>query len=76
MKPLESALEEIEIIKESSDIWKAWTLNSNFQAYCQKNFDAKDVEATYDRGFAKMKDFIKQAESTTIKLKKMQAANV
>ena len=76
MKPLESALEGIVEIKESSEIWKAWTLQSNFQTYCQKNFNAEDVEATYDRDYAKMKDFIKQAESTTIKLKKMQAANV
>ena len=76
MKPLESALEGIVIIKESSEIWKAWTLHSNFQAYCQKNFDAKDVEATYDRDFAKMKEFIKLAESTTSRLKKMQLANV
>jgi hypothetical protein len=75
LEPLQKILSDIGVIKKSSELWKAWTLSSNFVMHCQKHADPKDVETQYDKDFGNMKGFIKQAETLTKKLKNMQAAN-
>ena len=74
--PLKNAVGEIGAIKSSNDLWKAWTLKSNFVAHCVKYVDEKDVDLAFDNDFVKMKDSINLLETQTTKLKRMQAANM
>ena len=45
LKPMRSALSTIKELKESTDIWKAWTTQPNFVAYANKHFNAVKVDA-------------------------------
>ena len=73
---MKTAVGEISTIKSSNDLWKAWTLKSNFVAHCAKYSNQGDVDHAFDNDFVKMKDAINVLETQTTKLKRMQAANM
>ena len=73
LQPLQQAVQDIDVIKNSSELWKTWTLSPNFGTHCQKHVQIHVVNDMYDKDFGKMKGHVKAAKSITNKLKKMQA---
>ncbi len=73
LKPIRDSLQDVEKLKNATDLWKAWTLEASFAAYARKTFTTEDILAHSMGPADAMHVVIQTLASETDVLKKMQS---